>query len=614
MVANNTVSVILPSIVVAAAALLVALADLVIAQKRLLAWIAAAGVVAGAAVAAAQWAGGDGGAIFGRTRARPGFAGMVAMDKYGLYCILLFAAVGVLTIVVADGYLERRHAARDKSYGLLLLITTGMIGMAVSTVVIAFFVSFEPTPTPTPTPTATPTPTPTPSGRVYYVSTSGNDANAGTVTAPFRTLAKGVSVLGPGDTLYVRGGTYLLTPNRLWVGCSGTASASITIAAYPGETATISGDANQNGICDATDIPGATQGEWAALVRLAGNYLIFKNIEVCFSGGRGIESSGGHNTVYGCDVHHIWTNGILLGGAYNVAQANMVWRAVEVNLDKSGTEWTCALLFGDAHTTAPPGVAPYTKLLDNVVYHNSGEGIGGTHSDYALVKGNIAYDNWACTGVYLDQSAYSTVEGNLIYWTGDRAWSRFSSGVAGIMIASEATDGGTYPITHDEKVLNNIVVGCGTNITFWQGLMPGNALVNDLIAGNTLVEAHGTNLKFEAPYNASHQNTRICNNIILQTSGTSGYTSSTTGLTFDHNLWSKTPSSGCSGTGDVIADPLLVDAHHAIAPGQVAATWYGLTTSSPARGKGIALPDLTLDFFGNARSDPPDIGAHQYKP
>jgi hypothetical protein len=177
------------------------------------------------------------------------------------------------------------------------------------------------------------------------------------------------------------------------------------------------------------------------------------------------------------------------------------------------------------------------------------------------------------------------------------------------MIASEATDGGTYPITHDEKVLNNIVVGCGTNITFWQGLMPGNALVNDLIAGNTLVEAHGTNLKFEAPYNASHQNTRICNNIILQTSGTSGYTSSTTGLTFDHNLWSKTPSSGCSGTGDVIADPLLVDAHHAIAPGQVAATWYGLTTSSPARGKGIALPDLTLDFFGNARSDPPDIGA-----
>jgi NADH-quinone oxidoreductase subunit N len=78
-----------------------------------------------------------------RAHAHGGFAGMVAMDKYGLYCILLFAAVGVLTIMVADGYLERRHASRGEFYGLLLLIITGMIGMAVSTDVIAFFVSFE---------------------------------------------------------------------------------------------------------------------------------------------------------------------------------------------------------------------------------------------------------------------------------------------------------------------------------------------------------------------------------------------------------------------------------------------------------------------------------------
>jgi NADH-quinone oxidoreductase subunit N len=143
MVADNTVAVILPGIVVAGAALLVVLADLVLTQKRVLAWIAAGGLVAAGAVAVGQWLDRSGGMSLDRVKARGGFAGMVAMDKYGLYCILLFAVVGVLTIMVADGYLERRHAARGEFYGLLLLVITGMIGMAISTDVIAFFVSFE---------------------------------------------------------------------------------------------------------------------------------------------------------------------------------------------------------------------------------------------------------------------------------------------------------------------------------------------------------------------------------------------------------------------------------------------------------------------------------------
>jgi len=42
----------------------------------------------------------------------------------------------------------------------------------------------------------------------YYVATTGDDANSGTLAQPFRTLGQGVSVLRPGDTLYVRAGTY----------------------------------------------------------------------------------------------------------------------------------------------------------------------------------------------------------------------------------------------------------------------------------------------------------------------------------------------------------------------------------------------------------------------
>jgi len=43
---------------------------------------------------------------------------------------------------------------------------------------------------------------------VYYVATTGSDANPGTETQPFRTLAHGVIVLAPGDTLNILSGTY----------------------------------------------------------------------------------------------------------------------------------------------------------------------------------------------------------------------------------------------------------------------------------------------------------------------------------------------------------------------------------------------------------------------
>ena len=52
---NNTVTVILPGVVIAATALLVFLVDMFVRRKEILAWVAAAGLVAAAAVALGQW-------------------------------------------------------------------------------------------------------------------------------------------------------------------------------------------------------------------------------------------------------------------------------------------------------------------------------------------------------------------------------------------------------------------------------------------------------------------------------------------------------------------------------------------------------------------------------
>src|SRR5450756_234176 len=137
MSANNAVVVILPGVVVAVGALVVFLVDLFVARKAVLAWIAAAGLIVGAVVAVGQWISVSNGLHFNAREPQTGFAGMVSLDKYALFCVVLFAGIGVATIMLSDAYLARRKAARGEFYGLLMLVITGMIGMAVPTYVLA---------------------------------------------------------------------------------------------------------------------------------------------------------------------------------------------------------------------------------------------------------------------------------------------------------------------------------------------------------------------------------------------------------------------------------------------------------------------------------------------
>lgn len=84
------------------------------------------------------------------------------------------------------------------------------------------------------------------SARDIYVdagSSSANDSNAGTATAPLRSLSAGVAAAMPGDTVIVKPGRYS-DPNANWYSAftparSGTASAPITIKAVPALGATL---------------------------------------------------------------------------------------------------------------------------------------------------------------------------------------------------------------------------------------------------------------------------------------------------------------------------------------------------------------------------------------
>lgn len=66
----------------------------------------------------------------------------------------------------------------------------------------------------------------------------GADENPGSKEQPWKTLRHALRQLNPGDTLYLRGGTYYERPV---LSRSGTEDAAITIRGYPGETAVIDG-------------------------------------------------------------------------------------------------------------------------------------------------------------------------------------------------------------------------------------------------------------------------------------------------------------------------------------------------------------------------------------
>jgi hypothetical protein len=47
-------------------------------------------------------------------------------------------------------------------------------------------------------------------GVEFFVAPDGRDTNAGTIEKPFATIARGQEAAGPGDTVYVRGGRYVM--------------------------------------------------------------------------------------------------------------------------------------------------------------------------------------------------------------------------------------------------------------------------------------------------------------------------------------------------------------------------------------------------------------------
>ena len=101
----------------------------------------------------------------------------------------------------------------------------------------------------------------------WYVATTGNDGNSGTLDSALKSISKALLRVNPGDTIFLREGAYheFVTPTR-----SGEKGKLITLKSYPGETAKIDGT-------------GMTiKGWFSALVQLKSvQYMTFENLHIC---------------------------------------------------------------------------------------------------------------------------------------------------------------------------------------------------------------------------------------------------------------------------------------------------------------------------------------------
>jgi hypothetical protein len=80
-----------------------------------------------------------------------------------------------------------------------------------------------------------------PVGTGLYVAPNGSDSNAGTLAAPLLTVQRAVDLVQPGQTIYLRAGTYAPSTN-IQLLKNGTASQPITLRNYNNERAIIDGE------------------------------------------------------------------------------------------------------------------------------------------------------------------------------------------------------------------------------------------------------------------------------------------------------------------------------------------------------------------------------------
>jgi parallel beta-helix repeat protein len=299
---------------------------------------------------------------------------------------------------------------------------------------------------------------------VYYVTTDGNDANPGGNSQPFRTIKQGVSVLKPGDTLYIRQGTYneAINPAVMHIPSGTSWSNAVKIAGYPGEAVSLNSITVQDNLDNSVV-----------------SYVIFDllTFPAFYAGG---------------NTHHVrLTNSDITGnpGYNNISNA-----VTTSYLEFIGNRVHDApVAFDNGMTTGHYGfyIGGHHNLLDrNIIYNNSGYAIHIFHSGRNDVSDNIVRNN-VMYGNAFDDGARNQGLGVLILASGanNQAYNNIIYNNAtlhgGAAISVAYTNGQTNNQIYNNTIYGNAGAGIEINTS-----APGTVVRNNIVYnnGNTIVD------------------------------------------------------------------------------------------------------------------------------
>ena len=255
----------------------------------------------------------------------------------------------------------------------------------------------------------------------YYVATDGSDKNPGTEAQPFQTLGRGVSDLSPGDTLFVKNGTY--AGGLAFVGMPSGASWAnpITIKAYQGHSPVIVAQGSHAVylvhsryiVIEGFVIDGSGTDDSNAAFEIAwgwggiADHIRLRDSEV-FSGPNGIVAGDGSdgNEFINVRVHDNVYHGIYIKSRDNIVDKCFIY---------DNGEWGVHVYNG--------GTGVDNNTIRNSEIYNNGRSGWGNGIILSSGEDNKAYDNtiWGnIGGILIAYMASDTkVGGNTIYANND---------------------------------------------------------------------------------------------------------------------------------------------------------------------------------------------------
>lgn len=316
-------------------------------------------------------------------------------------------------------------------------------------------------------------------GNTYIVDKNkagANDNNVGSEAAPFLTLPKGVSVLQPGDTLFVKNGDYSpygSSTHNLHIQKTGLSDNWILIAAYPGHKPKINVNTN-NGV-----------------QIFSSSYLQFQGFEISgvFGGsGNCIGAFGNPGNkfvrIVNNEIHDCGGNGIAVGNADQLLIANnRLWHNAH-GLSYAGGS---IAISSPQNQASGMNTAYGTVIAANVIYENvnaNANGIflnwfGSSYVKRALIVNNVVYGNdGRCVHTFKSSRA-------------DIMFNTCLNNVKATSLSSNFGEISAVSTGSDIRVYNNIIRGVSAvyGITYHWG-STGEA-VNNLLYGSTSVNADG---------------------------------------------------------------------------------------------------------------------------